>query len=227
MRRLKPCRGPLRPAKLAVRAARLRHPGRFLVAAMRYGSVNLSFSHLSRFLVAHFAAWPCTFALFHLFLPEPPATSGATLRRPFWTMLGSDLVWYCPYAARRSSFSCRRHSGVLTSWVTLCAVPPSVTQMPMLRLPMLRLAASRCAPFLRSRHNQAGRPCVGQPGGWPRRSGGGLATAARTLCAACQRRRGASLRVAASPSAARRAPAQRARQTCLIGPATGTATGQR
>ena len=79
---------------------------------------------------------------------------------------------------------------------------------------MLRLAASRCAPFLRSRHNQAGRPCVGQPGGWPRRSGGGLATAARTLCAARQRRRGASLRVAASPlPRARRA--QRARQTCL------------
>eukprot|EP00964_Phaeocystis_antarctica_P096771 scaffold63024_cov68-Phaeocystis_antarctica.AAC.4 len=82
--------------------------------------------------------------------------------------------------------------------------------MPMLRLPMLRLAASRCTPFLRSRHNQAGRPCVGQPGGWPRRSGGGLPTAARTLCAARQRRRGASLRVAASPSAARRA--LRARQ---------------
>ena len=127
---------------------------------------------------------------------------------------GSDLVWYYPFAAHRSSFSacCRRHSGVLTSWVTLRAVPPSVTQMPMLRLPFL--AASRCAPFLRSRHNQAGRPCVGQPGGWPRRSGGGLATAARTLCAARQRRRGASLRVAASPlPRARRA--QRARQTCL------------
>ena len=127
---------------------------------------------------------------------------------------GSDLVWYYPFAAHRSSFSacCRRHSGVLTSWVTLRAIPPSVTQMPMLRLPFL--AASRCAPFLRSRHNQAGRPCVGQPGGWPRRSGGGLATAARTLCAARQRRRGASLRVAASPlPRARRA--QRARQTCL------------
>jgi len=73
------------------------------------------------------------------------------------------------------------------------AYAPSVVQPLMLMLPFL--AASRRVPFLRNRRATCGTT-VGR--GWSRRSGGGPATAVTTLCAARQRRGGASLRTAAS-----------------------------